>query len=168
MKKRILITLILFSVFRFNSFSQVKTIKDPSGRILAFECFNGNIKLAETQPALTLIDSLGTVDTLINQNIELVNVNSNVVISMQDSLTIVDPGGNLIAVYDPVLKRLTAADGDLVFTLNESNVVYNSGGVVVGWIDETGSIYANDSNQIADAPGIEPFKLAYYFFYNIR
>lgn len=146
--------------------AQVKTIKSPSGNVLAYECANGDIKSANVQPVLIISDTLGVVDTVLNENIEIINAGSTVLVDMQDSLTIIDGTGAIVANYNPVSKELKDTNNDLIFFIDAGGYVKDEMDVVVGRVDEWGNVYGSDLNLIAEAPGIMAFKLAYLFFYS--
>lgn len=166
MKKTFLFHLLMLFVLPVSINAQVNIVSAPNGTALAYECSGGHLHQVCVQPYTQYVyDTLGVVTDTITGDIEVLNASSNLLVMMMDSVTIMDPAGVIVAIYNPVLKELKDMNDQLVFNINEEHEVFNDGGVLLGWRDEEGRFYGGDGHLLAEALDIEMFKLAYFFFF---
>lgn len=149
-------------------FAQSKIIRNASGLIIAMEHSSGHIKKVSVQPEVAVIDTMGTVDTVVNADIDMLNADEPVLLQVQDSLTFTDPLGEVIATFNPVTKEMRDMNGDLLFRIDENSQAIDSREIVIAWVDANGNLYGNDENKIAEGFGIAPYKLVYLFYYTNR
>lgn len=135
MKKIVFLSFLFF--ITGSLYCQVDLIKDANGNILGYE----------------------------ENNLTIKNINSVPVVIMQDSLTIADPSGIVIATYNTALKELRYTNNDLLFSINTSNEIIDVAGNVKGYIQTGGKIYNNNNDYLGEGPDIEVFKLVYFFFF---